>query len=101
VSRHFSLWIVTPPDYPHSRCFEEIALGLQASFTELGFDAPIVTDPAQIKDWAIVLGANLLPRLQVPPRAVDSMKALLEKIPLSEQDKQTLQNFRAKHLTPA
>ncbi len=24
---YFSLWIATPPGYPHSRCFEEAALG--------------------------------------------------------------------------
>lgn len=66
MSRHFSLWIVTPPGYAHSRCFEEAALALQAGFAELGYDAPIVTDAAEIKDYAVVLGANLLPRLNIP-----------------------------------
>ncbi|MDE3038674.1 MAG: hypothetical protein KGJ21_09540, partial [Pseudomonadota bacterium] len=38
---------------------------LQASFAELGHDAPIVTDPALIKGWAVALGANLLPRMSM------------------------------------
>jgi hypothetical protein len=71
-SRHFTIWIVSPPGYPHSRCFEEVALSLQAAFRTLGFDAPIVTDPLQIRDWALVLGANLLPSMSIPlpPRMV-------------------------------
>jgi hypothetical protein len=72
TSRHFSLWIVSPPDYLHSRCFEDVALGLHAAFAALGFDAPIVTDPLEIRDSAIVLGANLLPLLPGPlsPRLI-------------------------------
>src|SRR6266850_3218057 len=71
-SRHFSIWIVSPPRYLHSRCFEEVALSLQAAFATLGFDAPIVTDPAQISDWTLVLGANLLPSMSIalPPRLI-------------------------------
>jgi len=63
----FSLWIVSPPGYPHSRCFEEVALGLQAAFATLGFDAPIVTDPLRIRGRAVVLGANLLPEMPALP----------------------------------
>ena len=58
--RHFSIWIVSPPGYLNSRCFEEVAQGLRAAFAELGFDAPVITEPAKIQDYAIVLGANLL-----------------------------------------
>jgi hypothetical protein len=60
---HFSIWIVSPPGYLHSRCFEEVALSLREAFAALGFDVPIVTDPAQVRDFAVVLGANLLPGL--------------------------------------
>lgn len=66
MSRHFSIWIVSPPNYIHSRSFEPQALALQAAFKELGFDVPIVTNPAHIKDYAIVLAANLLPAITLP-----------------------------------
>jgi len=71
-SRHFSIWIVSPPGYLHSRCFEEVALSLQAAFATLGFDAPIVTDPARIRDWGLVLGTNLLPAMStdLPPHLI-------------------------------
>src|SRR4029078_839635 len=71
-ARQFSIWIVSPPGYPHSRCFEEVALALQAAFKTLGFDAPIVTGALHILDWGLVLGANLLPWMSIalPPRLV-------------------------------
>lgn len=64
---HFSIWIVSPAGYQHSRCFEEVALTLRAAFAALGFDAPIVTNPGEIRDRAIVLGANLLSSAQALP----------------------------------
>jgi hypothetical protein len=64
----YCIWIVSPPGYSHSRCFEEVALALNEAFEALGFDARIVTDPAQIEGVAIVLGANLLSRVSAPPR---------------------------------
>jgi len=72
MSRHFSIWIVSPPGYTHSRLFEPYALTLQAAFRELNYEAPIVTDSAQVKDWAIVLAANLLPLFPIPlpPRMI-------------------------------
>jgi hypothetical protein len=60
ASQTYSIWIVSPPGYLHSRCFEELALSLSEAFAELGFAAPVVTDPAQAKGVTIVLGANLL-----------------------------------------
>lgn len=66
MKRDFSVWIVSPPGYLHSRCFEEVALALSAAFAELGFDAPVVTDPAQLQGTAIVFGTNLLPMLPAP-----------------------------------
>lgn len=65
MTKRFCIWIVSPPNYPHSRCFEEVALGLQAAFAALGFDAPIVTEPVAA-DHILTLGANLLPRIQTP-----------------------------------
>ncbi len=59
----YCIWIVTPPDYPHSGAFSEVALGLQGGFRELGINAPIVTVRERISGKTIVVGANLLPRL--------------------------------------
>lgn len=67
MTQHFTLWIVSPPGYPHSRCFEEVADGLKAAFAELGLNASVVTDPCHIKETAVVLGANLLAKLKEKP----------------------------------
>lgn len=56
----FSIWIVSPPGYSHSRCFDEVALSLRDAFAELGHDAPIVTNPSEAAGQTIVLGCNLL-----------------------------------------
>ena len=61
----YSIWIVSPAGYLHSRCFEELALALSEAFAELGYAAPIVIDPAAVEGVAVVLGANLLQ--QMPP----------------------------------
>ena len=56
----YCIWIVSPPGYAHSRCFEEIAIGLSEAFAALGFDAPIVTAPEQVTGTPVILGCNLL-----------------------------------------
>ncbi|MDB5453725.1 MAG: type 12 methyltransferase [Caulobacteraceae bacterium] len=68
----FSIWIVTPPGYVHSRCFEEVALALSEAFAVLGFAAPVVTDPARVEGTPVVLGANLIGRIAgpTPPRMI-------------------------------
>ncbi|MBY0408419.1 MAG: hypothetical protein K2Q01_12075, partial [Rickettsiales bacterium] len=55
----YSIWIISPEGLIWSRVFGEVALGLQAAFRELGYDAPIVTDGQQVSGRAVVLGANL------------------------------------------
>jgi len=72
MARHFCIWIVSPPGYLHSRCFEEMALGLRAAFAELGYDAPIVTRPEEISDYAVVLGTHLLTTVTgtLPPHLI-------------------------------
>ena len=60
MAQTYSIWIVSPPGYAHSRCFEEVALSLREAFAELGHEAPIVTDAAAAKGRTIVLGCNLL-----------------------------------------
>jgi hypothetical protein len=64
----YSIWVVSPPNYPHSQCFDEVAIGLQAAFRALSLEADIVREPSQLGDITIVLGCNLLPFVTVPPR---------------------------------
>ncbi len=67
MAQDYSIWIVSPPGYVHSRCFEEVALGLREAFAELGHNVPIVTDPSEAKGQTIALGANLIPRVGTTP----------------------------------
>jgi len=53
------IWIVSPPNYLHSRCFEEVALSLQQAFIALGYHSRVVTDQALIQGPAVVLGSHL------------------------------------------
>ncbi len=71
-STAYCIWIVTPPNYPHSRCFEEVALSLRAAFSALGFDAPVVTGTTPAPGRAVVLGAHLLSAFSIaaPPNAI-------------------------------
>jgi hypothetical protein len=55
MQRQYCIWIVTPSGYRHSRCFEEVALGLREAFAALGMDAPIVTDALDVRGTAVVL----------------------------------------------
>lgn len=76
----FCIWIVSPPSYSHSHAFDEVALALQAAFTDLGQAVPIVRDPVEIRGVPIILGANLLhhiPSNSIPP---DSILFNLEQI---------------------
>lgn len=57
----YSIWIVSPPNYPHSRAFEEIALSLNYALQELGHQSKIVTSSYDTHGITIVLGAHLLP----------------------------------------
>ena len=56
----FTIWIVTPDGYSHTRSFEEQAIALEAAFKALGYEASIITDPKDMKGYTVVLGANLL-----------------------------------------
>jgi hypothetical protein len=60
MQRQFCIWIVTPPGNSHARCFEEVALSLSDAFAVLGCEAPIVTDPRDMRGTAVTLGAHLL-----------------------------------------
>jgi len=57
----YTIWIVSPKDYPHSACFNEVAAALKSGLITLGHTATIVSStnhPAKFN--TIILGANLL-----------------------------------------
>ena len=64
--RHPSIWIVSPPNYPYSQAFDEVALALSSAFRALSIDASIVRDASLLGESAVVLGSNLLPYVAVP-----------------------------------
>jgi hypothetical protein len=66
MQRQYCIWIVTPPGYQHSRCFEEVALSLSEAFTALGMDAPVVADAAEVRGTAVVLGGHFLSTMPHP-----------------------------------
>jgi len=59
----YCIWIVSPPNYIHSRAFDEVAVGLKSGIFKLGFKIPIVRNVKDVYGQAIVLGGNLIPRL--------------------------------------
>ncbi len=54
-----NIWKVSPSDYPHSQCFNEIALGFQEALRELGHTAEIKTSEP-LGGKTLVFGAHLL-----------------------------------------
>ncbi len=60
MGRQYCIWIVTLPGYTPSRCFEEVAQSLSEAFAALGYDAPVVTDAAQVRGTAVALNAHML-----------------------------------------
>jgi hypothetical protein len=73
MAKQYCIWVVSPHGYSHSRAFDEIALGLQCAFSEMGYDVPIVRAPGEITDHPIVLGCNLIPHvgtIRIPKKAV-------------------------------
>lgn len=56
----YTVWIVSPLGYLHSRCFEEVALSLNEAVLELGHESKIVTRREECTGKTIVLGAHLL-----------------------------------------
>ncbi|WP_086999468.1 hypothetical protein [Rhizobium sullae] len=75
------IWIVTPDSYNHSHAFDEVALGLQGAFEELGGSAPIVRDMNAFAGRApIIYGGNLLPAEIVGHLPKDSVVINLEQV---------------------
>ena len=57
---HYTIWQVSPPNYSHSRCFDEVSLALRDGIRESGYWAEITTTPPKRSDRVIILGAHLL-----------------------------------------
>lgn len=69
----YSIFAVSPENYPHSTCFSELADCLNAALVSLGHQSQVVTSPAKILGRPVVLGAHLLNRLsegRLPDEAV-------------------------------
>jgi hypothetical protein len=71
----FAVVVVSPPGYPHSAAFDEVALTLERGLVRLGHDVVItraLTGPELVDRRAIVLGAHLAPRagLTIPPGSI-------------------------------
>jgi hypothetical protein len=61
----------TPGGGHHKHVFDELAIGLQGGFKELGIDAPIVEKFCS--DHILLLGGNVLPvrlKMRIPPQTI-------------------------------
>lgn len=76
---NFTVYVVSPPDYPHSQCFAEVAETICAGLLDLGHSARVANQPVP-GSRHIVLGSNLLPSYPVDVPA-DSILYNLEQIP--------------------
>lgn len=77
----YALWIVTPSEYEHQHAYDDLALGLSEAFAEIGKGAPIVCDPTQAGNRAlIVLGPQLLPPSALNLLPGDSILFNLEQV---------------------
>lgn len=56
----YTIYTVTLPGYPHTRCFEELSLGLASGFRELGYSATETGVLSEINGMAVMLGTHLI-----------------------------------------
>ena len=63
----FAVAIASPPNFPHSKAFDEVAEGLHRALLALGHDS-VLTDRLDLDERrTIVLGGNLLVRNELEP----------------------------------
>jgi len=63
----FAVAIVSPPNFQHSKAFDEVAAGLHHALVALGHDS-VLTNRLDVDDRrTIVLGGNLLVRHGLKP----------------------------------
>lgn len=75
----FAVSVVTPRQYPHAAAFDEVALSLHHSLLSLGHDSVLSNRLDNRRRRHLVLGANLLPRHDVPAPA-DAVLINLEQV---------------------
>ncbi len=75
----YAVCVVTPPDYPHSEAFREVAVTLHDGLLALGHDVILADGPASPGRRVIVLGVNLL-RHATSAVAADSILYNLEQV---------------------
>jgi len=61
AGQRFAVTVISPPGYPHSAAFAEVAETLVHGLGAAGCDAVLTTDPSLAGRRHIVLGANLVP----------------------------------------
>lgn len=76
----YTVWIVSPTGYSHSRAFEDVALALQSAFIDLGHSCTLVRSSFACRGRTIILGANLLRHLPVQDYPDDMVIWNLEQI---------------------
>lgn len=69
MANDYTVYIVTPPNYPHVLAFAELANALVQGLGALGFVAGLTQDPAEISGRAIVLAPHLIPHVGWQPPA--------------------------------
>lgn len=69
MANDYTVYIVTPPNYPHVLAFAELANALVQGLHALGFAAALTQNPAEIEGRAIVLGPHLIPHVGWRPPA--------------------------------
>ena len=75
----YAVCVATPPDYPHSEAFREVAVTLHDGMQALGHDVILAGEPASPGRRVIVLGVNLL-RHATTAAAADSILYNLEQV---------------------
>lgn len=80
VSVLYTIWVVSPVNYRHSRAFNEVAECLRAAFVELGHEASIVYSSFECQGRTVVLGAHLLNSIPAPDIPMDLIIWNLEQI---------------------
>lgn len=69
MAQDYTIYIVSPPNYPHVLAFAELANALVQGLQELGFAAGLTQNPAEIEGRAIVLAPHLIPHVGWRPPA--------------------------------
>jgi len=75
----FAVTVVSPPGYPYSAAFFEVAESIHYGLRSLGYDTVLTTEGAVSGRQHIVLGSNLLP-LHPLPLAPDAILYNLEQV---------------------